>query len=77
MKYINRTIFLILLIVLAVSLVVPAAAQTTSASSVQNPNGTYFTPATYRTFENGFMIWASNNGTIYVFGNNGSVSSYA
>lgn len=56
---------------------VPGAAQPGPTAGVQNPNGTYFTPATYRTFENGFMIWASNNGTIYVFGNNGRVSSYA
>ncbi|MBE0689214.1 MAG: LysM peptidoglycan-binding domain-containing protein, partial [Anaerolineae bacterium] len=56
---------------------VPGAPQSGPTSVVQNPNGTYFTSATYRTFENGFMLWTSNNGTIYVFRTDGHVTSYA
>jgi len=56
---------------------VPGGSQPVPTSGIQNPGGTYFTSATYRTFENGFMLWTSNNGTIYVFRNDGQVTSYA
>jgi hypothetical protein len=55
---------------------VPGSVTPTPAPLVENPNGTFLTFANYRQYENGFMIWRSDNGTIYVFTTNGAVRSY-
>lgn len=48
---------------------VPGPATPTAAPTVpvENPNGTFQTSATFLLFENGFMVWRADNGTIFVF----------
>lgn len=72
MKHLLRVFFFLA----AALLSAPLASIVEAQPLVDNPNGTYYTYSNFRQFQNGFMIWRSNNGTIDVFRNDGTVRSY-